>query len=150
MHVHAVTVRWGECDPAGIVYYPRYYDYFHQAMETWFEQALGLPYQDVILGRRIGFPSVHTEADYHRPSALGDRLQVELRVDAMGRSSLRFGLRVFGEGRGDEGARELRVSGAKVVVAMGLDPERKDHRSAIEIPPDIRTRVEHFGVGTEG
>ncbi len=139
-HLHPVTVRWGECDPAGIVYYPRYYDYFHQAMESWFERALGMPYADVILARKLGFPSVHTEADFHRPSALGDELQVELRVASLGRTSIRFALRVLGAG-------ELRVSGAKVVVCMGLDPARADHQRAVAVPADIRARIERFGVG---
>ena len=37
---HTVRARFGACDPVGIVYFPRYFDWFHQAMEAWFDDAL--------------------------------------------------------------------------------------------------------------
>lgn len=135
-----VAVRWGHCDPAGIVYYPVYYDFFHQAMETWFDRVLGVPYRSVIETRRIGFPSVHTEADYHAPSTYGDRLCVMLAVSAMGRTSLTFALSIEGPDGG------LRVSGRKTVVAMDLDPASPTFRRAIPIPDDVRGRIEAFGI----
>jgi len=140
VHRLPVVVRWGHCDPAGIVYYPVYYDFFHQAMETWFDHVLAVPYRTVIETRRMGFPAVHTEADYRAPSAYGDRLTVALRVAALGRTSLTFALRIDG----DDGA--ARVTGRKVVVAMDLDPASPTFRRAVEIPKDVRARIEAFGV----
>ncbi len=141
-HRIEVAVRWGHCDPAGIVYYPVYYDFFHQAMETWFDRVLGVPYRTVIESRRIGFPAVHTEADYHAPSAYGDRLVVVLAVARLGRSSLTFDLRI------EDPAGTLRVSGRKVVVAMDLDPASATFRRAVPIPDDVRRRIEAFGAAS--
>lgn len=107
-----IDVRFGACDPVGIVYFPRYFDWFHQAMEAWFGDALGLPYHQVL--QRHGFPAVHTEADYQRPCAFGERVVVELRVGRIGGSSVRLDYRVVGPaGDGD-----VRATGHTVVVCF--------------------------------
>jgi 4-hydroxybenzoyl-CoA thioesterase len=136
-------VRWGDCDPAGIIYFPRYFDLFHQAMEAWFAEALGLPYSEVIVGRKIGFPSVHTEADFMAPSSLGDEIDVRLSVPALGRSSITFAYRVTGAGD----ASDARAKGRTVCVVMDLDPASKRFRQSLEIPADIRTRITAFRGG---
>jgi 4-hydroxybenzoyl-CoA thioesterase len=141
VHRHPVSVRWGDCDPAGIVYYPRFFDFFHQAMETWFADGLGSPYADVIVGRKIGFPSVHVDADFRRPSAFGDPLVVELRVVHLGTKSIRFTFRVLGAGE-----EEPRVTGSKVCVVMDLDPDSDGFRTGLPVPDDLRAAVVAFGV----
>ncbi len=141
VHRHELVVRWGDCDPAGIVYYPRFFDYFHLTMETWFSEGLGMPYESVIVGRKIGFPSVHVDADFKRPSAFGDALVVELRVGRIGTKSIRFGFRIFGPGES-----EPRVTGSKVCVVMNLDPGSAQFRTGVAVPADLRAAVEAFGV----
>ncbi len=151
MHVHRVQVRFGDCDPAGIVYFPRFFDFFHQAMETWFS-AIGFRYDEVILDRKIGFPAVHTEADFRAPSRFGEAIDVELRVRALGRSSVRFGYTVYGPERvtgedGEDGqAAQPRLTGATVCVVMDLDPQSPRHRQAMPVPDDLRAAIEAFGV----
>ena len=92
VHIHKHTVRFGECDPAGVVYFPTFFDWFHQAMESWFEQGLQRPYADVL--QHVGFPAVHTEADFRRPCRLGEALDIEVRVGDLGKK--RFRLDYFG------------------------------------------------------
>jgi 4-hydroxybenzoyl-CoA thioesterase len=140
VHVLRIDVRFGDCDPAGIVYFPRFFDFFHQAMETWFS-ALSVPYDDVIVQRRIGFPAVHTEADFRAPSRFGETLAVELSVAQLGDTSIRFAYRVLGPEAG-----EPRVVGATVCVVMDLDPQSPAYRQAIAVPADLRVRIEAFGV----
>ena len=94
MHVHRVRVGFGDCDPAGIVYFPRFFHFFHEAMETWFDAVLRLPYAELIGVRRLGFPAVHTGADFLIPCAMGDEIAVEQRVISLGRTSIRFAYRV--------------------------------------------------------
>jgi 4-hydroxybenzoyl-CoA thioesterase len=138
VHVHRVVVRFGDCDPAGIVYFPRFFDIFHAAMETWFEARLGLRYAGMVTGRKIGFPAVHTEADFKAPCALGDAIAVELRVARLGRSSIVLVYAVRGE-RGD-----LRLTGATTCAVMDLDPASPSYRRAVEIPADLRERILAF------
>jgi len=62
-----LPVRFGEIDQAGVVYYPRFFHYFHQAFEEWFRQALGVSYPDLVLKEKIGFPSVRVESEFLTP-----------------------------------------------------------------------------------
>jgi YbgC/YbaW family acyl-CoA thioester hydrolase len=89
-HQHPIRVRWGDCDPAGIAYTAHFFDWFHQAMESWFDTVLQHPYADLILKQRVGFPTVHTEADFRLPCRLGEELVVELELGELGKSSFRL------------------------------------------------------------
>jgi 4-hydroxybenzoyl-CoA thioesterase len=54
-------VRFSHCDPAGIVFYPRFFEIVHDAKEDWFREAVGLPFRELIGERREGFPIVRLE-----------------------------------------------------------------------------------------
>jgi len=140
VHEHLVDVGWGYCDPAGIVYFPRFFEMFHAAMETWFGRALGLPYDEVITGRKIGFPAVHTEADFKRTTRFGERIAVELRVAKLGTSSLELAYTIVGP----DGA--VRATGRTVCVVMQLDPASADFHRARPLPADVRASIEAFGI----
>lgn len=138
---HRIVVQFGECDPAGILYYPRYFDLFHRTMEAWFSEALGLPYGPFIRERKLGVPSVRAEAEYRAPSTFGERLDVLLSVTELGRSSIVFGYEVSGPD-GEERAR-----GAVTCVLMDLDPSSTRFRRAVPIEGDLRERIEAFRSG---
>lgn len=141
VHVHRQPVRFGDCDPAGIVYYPRFLHFFHEAMETWFLDGLGYPYHEVILGRQIGFPSVHCHADFKSPCHLGEVLGVELRVARLGTSSIHFDYRIRPF---DDPAAPARLTGGTVCVVMDLDPQSPGFRRALPIPADLRAAIGRF------
>ena len=108
---HHRTVTFGECDPAGVVYYPVFFDWFHQAMEAWFAEALGQPYAQVL--RTVGFPAARTGADFRRPCRLGEPLAVEVRLDRLGGSSFTLAFTVVGAADG-----EVRATGETVCVCI--------------------------------
>ena len=60
-------VRFGDVDPAGIVYFPRIYDYIHEAFEELWETHVGARYYALLLERRMGFPLVHSEVSFTAP-----------------------------------------------------------------------------------
>ena len=82
------VVRFGECDPAGVAYYPEFFNWFHQAMEACFEDYLGVPYAEMI--ETIGFPAVQTSAEFRTPLPVGSRIDIEVRVERLGRSSIEW------------------------------------------------------------
>ena len=139
---HPIEIRWGDCDPAAIMYFPRFFERFHDAMEHWFHRALDFPYDTLILGRRLGLPSVHTEADFRAPCRFGERLVVELRVPRLGRTSLELAYRVMADGEP-----EPRLTGRTVCALMDLDPARPTHARAVPWSDDLRAKIEAFGVG---
>ena len=92
-------VRFGHVDPAGIVYFPRIFDYIHEAFEELWERHVGVRYYHLLLERRTGFPLVHSEVDFQRPLRFGDRPEVTITCFRVGTTSLglRYVYRVEGE-----------------------------------------------------
>lgn len=84
---HEVTVEWGDCDPAGIVYYPAYFRWCDQGTARLFVAA-GVVRDDLSSGQwREGPPLVKAECSFRRSSQPGEKLVVESHVSRFGRSS---------------------------------------------------------------
>jgi len=83
-----IQVRFGHVDPAGIAYFPRIYDYIHDVYEELWEQYVGVRYDKLLIGERIGFPLVHSEVDFKHPLHFGDRPVVRVTCFKLGKSSL--------------------------------------------------------------
>lgn len=108
---HAIewTVDWGDCDPAGIVFYPRYFAWFDRASHRLFEAA-GLDHKRVRSEfGAVGLSLVDAQASFKRPATFGQTIQAQSVVTAIGRSSLTVTHRFFvGDALIVEG-REVRV-----------------------------------------
>jgi 4-hydroxybenzoyl-CoA thioesterase len=83
-------VRFGLCDPARIIYFPNYFDFFHAAMEDFFRDRIGALYHMLLGKERIGFPTVHLEVDFATPVAFGDEVKIQVEIAKVGRSSVAF------------------------------------------------------------
>jgi 4-hydroxybenzoyl-CoA thioesterase len=123
------AVRFGDCDPAGIVFFPRYLEMLQEQVERWFDESLGIAYAGVVGGRGIGLPTVRLEVDFTAISRLGDRLERHLAVARLGRSSLELAHRVTG-GDGD------RLRARQVIVCTSLATHR-----ALPWPEDLRAAI---------
>lgn len=125
-----LRVRFGDEDHARIVYYPRFFHFFHCAFEDFFDRQ-GLPYREC-LDAGVGWPAVHAEADYQRPVRFGDDLVIEVTLTKIGRSSATF--RYVGTKAGDDGPA---VIGTVVVACIDMSAMR-----AQEIPAKYRALFE--------
>lgn len=132
-----VTVRFGDCDPAGIVFYPRYFEMFNNLVEDWCAQALGASFRELHLERGLGLPTVHVETSFVAPSELGELLRAELRVLKIGGASVTLQVRLAGP------AGEDRVRASLVLALMNLKERR-----AVPIPEPLRARIAAFYVNT--
>ncbi len=83
-----LQVRFGDVDPAGIVYFPKIYDYLHEAFEDLWDIHVGRRYYHVLGEQQIGFPLVHSEVDFKHPMHFGERPIVKVTCFKLGRSSL--------------------------------------------------------------
>ena len=72
-------VRFGHCDPAGIVFYPRYFEMLNALIEDWFTHGLGVDYAQLLGPRRIGVPTVSLQSRFVRVSRMGDASHAEQR-----------------------------------------------------------------------
>jgi 4-hydroxybenzoyl-CoA thioesterase len=120
-------IKFEEVDAANIVFFARYLNYAHEAMEHFFA---GLPggYAGLIVGRRIGFPAVHAEVKFSAPVRFGDGLRIEIGVDRLGNRSAVFRYRMF---RTSDGTLAADVS--HTVVVSDLMALR-----SCEMPADVR------------
>ena len=123
-----IKVRFGDTDPAGLVYYPNLFHYFHVAMEEFFAARCGISYQRLMADERIGFPTVNVRAEFLVPLVYGDEVEVEVSVSRVGRSSAVF---EYGLRRASDGTFCARAT--LVQVAINLNTRR-----SIPIPEQYR------------
>jgi 4-hydroxybenzoyl-CoA thioesterase len=119
-----IHIEWGDCDPAGIVYYPRYFAYFDNCTAALFEAA-GMPKHELLKMHDIaGIPMVDTRARFLAPSRFGDDVEVESCITAWRSSSFDVQHRLY---KGDVLAVEC--SETRVWAARSAsDPERIEGR----------------------
>ena len=79
-------VLFRHCDPAGIVFYPRYYEMMNDCVEEFFDKTLGFPFNE--LHEIGGVPTAKIETKFTAPSRQGDILEIVLRCLRLGNSSL--------------------------------------------------------------
>lgn len=131
------VVRFSECDPAGIVFYGRYFEMLSALMEDWFNQGLGAPFADWHLRQGIGTPTARFEVDFHKPSRLDDELILRLTVLSLGDSSCRLRVEIMcGE--------ERRVTVIQTIVYVGLEPMR-----SLPWPQEVRAAMMTFAIDPE-
>lgn len=134
-------IRFGHCDPAGIVYYPQILTLFNHLVEDWVETGLGIPYAPLVTERRVGLPTVRLEVDFRAVSRMGEDVAFGLAVERLGGKSITLAIDVHGPSPA-AGERPLRVQARKVLVTTDLDTHR-----AIALPPDLRDAVRAFAGG---
>jgi 4-hydroxybenzoyl-CoA thioesterase len=77
-NTRTVRIEWGDCDPAGIIFYPTYFRIFDHATAALFEAALGMTKFEYLKAYDFaGFPLVDTRARFVRPTRFGDDVTVE-------------------------------------------------------------------------
>jgi len=80
-------IGFQHCDPAGLVFYPRYFEIVNATIEAWFEARLGLSFAEIHGPMRRSVPTRRLEADFTAPSRLGETLDVTLDPVRVGGSS---------------------------------------------------------------
>ena len=86
-NTRSVRIEWGDCDPAGIIFYPRYFEIFDASTALLFERSLGMTKFQMFKNLEFGgFPLVRTRARFLKPTRFGDDVTVESKI-AFGRSS---------------------------------------------------------------
>ena len=89
-HALTVKVRWSEADPAGIVFYPRFFEWFDLGTEALFE-SLGLPWAEMFPASQIvGVPIVESGARFTSPVRYGDEVRIETTVSEVREKTFRI------------------------------------------------------------
>lgn len=125
--MHRLRVRFGECDPQGVVFKANYLLYFDVAFtELWRERVGG--YAEMIDGG-VDVMLVQSNVGYRRPARADDEIDVRFRVVKLGTTSMALGAEVERDG-------ELLVEGELHYVFVDADS-----RTKTEIPREIRAAL---------
>ncbi|MBL9047134.1 MAG: acyl-CoA thioesterase [Tabrizicola sp.] len=128
MYERLIQIEFNHCDPAGIVFYPRYFEMVNSVIENFFADVVGRSFASMHNGASNGVPTVAMEAVFQKPSRLGDKVRFTLRVERVGGSSVTMGL----EGHGPDGLR-LRVGMTLAwIEGMKAAPWPKEMRAALD------------------
>ncbi len=130
-----VEIEWGDCDAAGIVFYPRYFAMFDASTAYLLEKAIGM--KKIAWTKHfgiVGIPMVDTGAKFIIPSRYGDVIRIETQATEIRRSSFDIQHRVYkGEALAIE-ARETRVW-------AGKDPDNAERIKGYAIPDEVITAL---------
>lgn len=121
-------VRFSDCDPAGIVFYPHYFVMLNCLIEDWFSHALKVDYATLLGPRSIGLPMASLQCDFKSPSRMGEIIAFQLRLLRQGNRSLTLSVQC----NGTLAPHTLRWSARLVIVTTSLENGR-----SISIPQDI-------------
>jgi 4-hydroxybenzoyl-CoA thioesterase len=128
-----IRIEWGDCDPAGIVYFPKYLEYFDRCTRALFERA-GVSKRDMLKTYGIaGIPVVDVKAQFSTPSCYGEDVTVESCIRKWGNSSFVVRHRLM---KGTEMAVEC-FETRVWVVQTSEDPIKYEGRS---IPREVKDR----------
>jgi 4-hydroxybenzoyl-CoA thioesterase len=112
-----LTIEWGQCDPAGIVFNSRFFEIFDTSTWRMFEAALGVkPHEISSTFDIIGVPLVDARANFLKPVKFGDVVEATARVSEFRRSSFDVEHRLSVGG-------ELAVEGGETRVWLGRDKD---------------------------
>ena len=132
-----MPVRFTHTDPAGYVFFPRYFEMFQATVEEWFTQGLGLKYSDLVLNMKLGLPTAQTECKFVAPCRLGEPLEMSLYLEHIGNSSIR--VRFVGRVEGEQ-----RLEAKSALVVTDITNGRPSPMS-----DDLRARFEKYQADCE-
>lgn len=126
-----LTIEWGQCDPAGIVFNPRFFEMFDASSWLLFEAVLGVKPQELAATYGIiGIALVDARANFLKPAKFGDGIDIASRVSEFHRSSFEVEHRLSVNG-------ELAVEGAETRVWAVRNKANPDKIATAAIPPEV-------------
>ena len=127
-----IPIRFSHCDPAGYVFFPRFFEMIQAVSEDWITQHLGINFSEMIIQHRLGQPTAYTECQFIKPCLLGENLDLAIILDKFGSSSLH--LRFIGTVNG-----EIRLCARSVQVVISLENGRP-----VRIEGSMRKRLQEY------
>jgi 4-hydroxybenzoyl-CoA thioesterase len=131
-YTKSIPIRFPDVDFAHVVYFPRFFDYCHQVFEDFFTDEVKCPYPVMLQERKVGYPSVHAEADFKSPLRFGDTARVVMAVTRLSDRSVTCRYQLF------KGSSEELCATVTVVVA----PIEMGAFRGTTLPADVKAAFE--------
>lgn len=133
VHIHRVTVHFGDCDPAGIVFFPNFGRWMDQSSLAFFAAQGVLPWRELAKTCGIiGTPVLEINTCFHRSATYGDTLEVHTTIEEWAAKTFRHRHRIMRGG-------ELLCEGSEVRAFVVRDPDDAERIKAIPVPEDIKS-----------
>ncbi|MFZ1924487.1 MAG: acyl-CoA thioesterase [Xanthobacteraceae bacterium] len=134
-NIRTTRIEWGDCDPAGIIYYPRYFEIFDTSTTHLIECATGMKKIEYLKAYNfVGHPVLETRAQFRLPTRFGDEVVIESSIVACGRTSFKVEHRLTLAGA-------LAAEGAETRVWAGRHPDNPNEIKSQPIPPEVVARL---------
>ncbi len=131
VYTRNARIEWGDCDPAGIVFFPRYFAMFDSCTTGLFSQVLRMNKHRFMRHYEFaGYPMVDTRARFLKPTKFGDDVVIETKVSSFRRSSFDVQHRLMLDG-------ELCVECFDTRVWVERHPDDPDKVRSKPIPQDV-------------
>jgi len=129
-----MTIEWGHCDPAGIVFNSRFFEFFDHSTWLLFDAVLGVKPPELAPAYGImGIPLVDARADFKKPAKFGDTVEITSWVSEFRRSSFDVEHRITIAG-------ELAVEGGETRVWAAHSKDDPEKIGAVAIPTEVIVR----------
>lgn len=132
MFTYERPVRFCEVDAARLVFFARYLEFCHDALEAFFGPLPG-GYPELTMARDVGIPTVRAEIDYRAPLRYGDVAVIAVTVLRVGRSSVTFRHRVTRKADGVLCAEAVHTVVTARISAIATVPIPDDVRALLEL-----------------
>jgi 4-hydroxybenzoyl-CoA thioesterase len=134
-NTRTTRIEWGDCDPAGIIFYVRYYEIFDVSTTMLIERALGMKKIEYLKAYEfLGHPLLETRARFRLPTRFGDEVSVETKLVAIGRTSFKVEHRLTNAGA-------LAVEGFETRVCVVRDRDNPKRMKSQPIPAEVVARL---------
>ena len=135
INIRTIRIEWCDCDPAGIIFYPRYFEIFDTSTTALFERVLGMNKVEYLKAFDFaGHPVVETRARFRQPTRFGDDIAIETRLVECTESALRLEHRISKGGA-------LAVEGFETRVWVKRDAGNPRRMQPQPIPPEVVSRL---------
>jgi 4-hydroxybenzoyl-CoA thioesterase len=145
-NVRTTRIEWCDCDPAGIIFYPRYFEIFDTSTTALIERVLGMNKFAYLKAYDFaGHPVVETRARFRQPTRFGDDISIETKLIECGESTLKLEHRISKGGT-------LAVEGFETRVWAKRDAGDPGRIKKQPIPAEVVARLkqaENEQAGTE-
>ena len=128
-------MRFADCDPAGIAFYPRLLEHVNGVVEDWCDGPLGYNFRDMHEAQQRGLPTVALNVDFQRPARLGDQVEWRLTVKSLKRSSMTLSV-VASHANGED---LIRAEPTLVHTSFEQEPPKSE-----PFPDGLRDKIEVY------
>jgi 4-hydroxybenzoyl-CoA thioesterase len=135
-YIRNTRIEWGDCDPAGIVFFPRYFALFDSCTTGLFTQVLGMTKYEFSRAYGFAYPIVDTRARFFRPTKYGDDVVIETSIKEFRRSSFDVQHRLSHKG-------ELAVECFDTRVCVETEHVDPSKIKAKPIPPEVLAKFKN-------